>query len=677
MKNHLDCLRLAGLLCCLTPVAAAVAQTANPSESPAAAAEPAADDAYRVVVTGARAPMPLKDTPQRIEVVTREEIAQTPHQDLADLLDKTTNVEIKQYPGMNSAIGMRGFTPNSPMTGESWQTLFLLDGIPAMKDNISLLPTYGIARVEVLKGPASALYGSQAVSGVINLIPVRRTGALQGGVGLAYGSFNQRTVQADVGGALTPWFNLDYFGSWQKQGDYKSGDGTKWNNSSAEQYSHGLRLGFELAPGWSLDARADLARGNDVENPGARISYSGTPTTKDVKRDLYSATLKGRLDAHTLSATVYTGKETNTLYDVATDGARRLSFDANLDWHGAQLKDEWTWAQGYKLVYGLDYDVTKAGSVSYMFGPAQAYNPNSKLENAALYAQQNIELNDGNTNLYVGGRYDRFKLSTLETPYLSGTNTPRSQTFNQFSPSVGIKHYFTPMVAVHATVGKGFMAPSAWKLAGDFGDGFNNYRGNPNLKPESSRSADVGISLERDSWNADLTFYDTRVKDKIVSAKEIVNGSTIRTWTNADKARMRGIELTAGANLTPNLKLGVGYTHSMRAESESAGSWKDLEYVPKHSARLSLDGDWGKLSGRIGARYSGKATKSAYFADWSSTTGKYGGYALWDASFAYKPMPNHTLRFSVDNLFDRYYESVPGYAMPGRAFKLAYRWDFK
>ena len=674
----MESIRLAGLLFCLTPVAAAVAQTAGPAEAVAVASvqEGGANaDTYRVVVTGARSEMRLKDTPQRIEVVTRKEIEQTPHHDLADLLNKNTNVDIKRYPGMNAAVSVRGYTPSSPMVGESWQTLFLQDGIPAIKDNIGLIPSHGAARVEVLRGPSSALYGAQAMSGVINVIPVRRTGDLQGGVGVSVGNFKHRSVQADIGGALTPWLNLDYFGSWQKQGDYKSGDGTRWNNSAATQYSHGLRLGFELAPGWTLDARADLARGDDVGNPGAWSEYDGKPTVKDVKRDLYSAKLKGVMGQHAVSAAVYSGKETNITYKAPPSGERPLDFDAKITWQGVQLKDEWTWADGYKLVYGLDYDQTKAGSVSYLLGPATVYNPDSKLQTTAIYAQQHMAFNNDQTNVYVGGRYDRFKLSTLPTALLPN-NTPQSRTFNQFSPSAGIKHYFTPMVAVHASAGKGFMAPSAWKLAGDYST-FSNYRGNPNLKPESSRSADIGVTLEQPDWNVDLTFYDTRVKDKIVSYKYQEAGKGYTSWINADQARMRGLELTAGWDINPNLKLGLGYTHSLRAESESKGVWKDLEYVPKHSARLTLDGNWDKLHTRVGARYTGKATKSAFFADWSSTTKQYPGYTLWDASVAYRFLPNHTLSFSVDNLFDKYYESVPGYAMPGREFKLGYRWDFK
>ena len=154
LKMKMESIRLAGLLFCLTPVAAAVAQTAGSVEVVAASQDTGANaDTYRVVVTGARSEMRLKDTPQRIEVVTRKEIEQTPHHDLADLLDKTANVDIKQYPGMNAAVSVRGYTPSSPMVGESWQTLFLQDGIPAIKDNIGLITSQGAARVEVLIRP--------------------------------------------------------------------------------------------------------------------------------------------------------------------------------------------------------------------------------------------------------------------------------------------------------------------------------------------------------------------------------------------------------------------------------------------------------------------------------------------------------------------------------------------
>lgn len=679
LKKNLESIRLAGLLFCLTPVAAAVAQTAAPVDSVTVAAAPEAvvnDEAYRVVVTGARAPVALKDTPQRIEVVTRQEIRETPHRELADLLGKTTNVDIKRYPGMNGSVGMRGFTPSSPMTGESMQTLVLQNGIPAVNNNISFMPVNGVARVEVMKGPASSLYGSQAMSGVINVIPVRRTGDIQGGVGVSAGNHNLRQVEADIGGAINETLNFDYFGNWEKRGDYKDGHGQTMEFSGYKQHSHGLRLGAELAPGWTLDARADLFRANDVQNPGPDPEIRQFETSKDADRDLYSLTLQGKVDQHTLSAAAYTGKENYLNYDLKKDGRLVQSYDSRIKWHGLQLKDEWDWAEGYKLVFGYDYNQTKASARSGTPPWTFSYNPDSKLKTHGLYAQQNISLNEGSTNLYVGGRYDRITMSTLPTDGLG--NVTQSRDFSQFSPSAGIKHELAPGISLHASAGKGFSAPSAWKLSGEYSgsdwkqDANGNwypvpitYVGNANLDPESSVSVDAGIGFERDNWNMDLTLYHTRVKDKIV-AYDVSPG--LKSWRNADEVRMRGLELAGNWQFNPNLRLDLGYTHSFRSEQRNGSVWSPLEYVPKNTVRAALVGNWDKLHARLGARYNGKSWKSR---------AERGGYTLWDMSLGYAINKHHTLSLSVDNLFDRYYEEVHGYNMPGREIRVGYRWNFR
>jgi outer membrane receptor protein involved in Fe transport len=533
-----------------------------------------------------------------------------------------------------------------------------------------------VARVEVMKGPASSLYGSQAMSGVINVIPVRRTGDIQGGVGVSAGNHNLRQVEADIGGAINETLNFDYFGNWEKRGDYKDGHGQTMEFSGYKQHSHGLRLGAELAPGWTLDARADLFRANDVQNPGPDPEIRQFETSKDADRDLYSLTLQGKVDQHTLSAAAYTGKENYLNYDLKKDGRLVQSYDSRIKWHGLQLKDEWDWAEGYKLVFGYDYNQTKASARSGTPPWTFSYNPDSKLKTHGLYAQQNISLNEGSTNLYVGGRYDRITMSTLPTDGLG--NVTQSRDFSQFSPSAGIKHELAPGISLHASAGKGFSAPSAWKLSGEYSgsdwkqDANGNwypvpitYVGNANLDPESSVSVDAGIGFERDNWNMDLTLYHTRVKDKIV-AYDVSPG--LKSWRNADEARMRGLELAGNWQFNPNLRLDLGYTHSFRSEQRNGSVWSPLEYVPKNTVRAALVGNWDKLHARLGARYNGKSWKSR---------AERGGYTLWDMSLGYAINKHHTLSLSVDNLFDRYYEEVHGYNMPGREIRVGYRWNFR
>ena len=131
---------------------------------------------------------------------------------------------------------------------------------------------------------------------------------------------------------------------------------------------------------------------------------------------------------------------------------------------------------------------------------------------------------------------------------------------------------------------------------------------------------------------------------------------------------MRGLELAGNWQFNPNLRLDLGYTHSFRSEQRNGSVWSPLEYVPKNTVRAALVGNWDKLHARLGARYNGKSWKSR---------AERGGYTLWDMSLGYAINKHHTLSLSVDNLFDRYYEEVHGYNMPGREIRVGYRWNFR
>lgn len=262
-----------------------------------------------VVVTGSRAPTLLKNEPQRIEVVGRADIDNTPQRELVDVLKKNTSVDLIQYPGALAGIGVRGFGPQ--FSGINQRTLVLVDGLPAMTDNLSTLGTQDVRQIELLKGPASALYGSQAMGGVLNLVTRRSTGPLHGAVTVEAGNFDARALQGRVGGSVGETLNFDYAGNVQHQGNFKMGNGQTREHSKYTVQNHSLRLGIDLGNTWKLDWRGDLYRGKDIQNPGD-VAYGITnQTTKDLDRWGQRVTLQGNLNsAHTVNASVFQGKQT-------------------------------------------------------------------------------------------------------------------------------------------------------------------------------------------------------------------------------------------------------------------------------------------------------------------------------------------------------------------------------
>lgn len=654
--------------------------------APGAARADEATALEAVVVTGRRVATKLDDTPQRIEIIDAQDIEHTPSRELTDLLKKNSSVDVIQYPGNLSGIGIRGFRPE--FSGINKRSLLLIDGRPAMSTNLSLVSLDQVERVEVLKGPASALYGSQAMGGVVNLITRESRGAMAGMGQVSLGEFNLKELRGRVGGNLTQALDFDYAGSWFDQGDFTAGGGVQRPNTAYRQQNHALRVGFDLNPDWRLAAKTDVYRGRDIATPGDIAYGLNQQSNKDMDRQGTDLKLTGRLGAHAVSATVFGGSqwyETTAKTSTTASVQQYLpyrSFEEDLHWTGAQLQDAWTWAPNATLVAGVDLEHAKSVTLSYNAngtrkGPFSADNTR---DSTGVYAQNSWDFNAGDTAVFIGLRHDRIRVETLDTPYKTGF-TPTSASFGSTNPSLGFKHLVGAGVRVHGTVGRGFITPAASELTGDATTvvaGKNEItRGNPSLKPESSVTLDLGAEWSAGAWSGDVTVFDTQVRDKIArdGGTQVDANNKVFTYVNATQARMRGLELEARWRLSAALRLSFAGTQFFQARQQVGNGWEDINNVAKQTLRLGLDANQGALSGRLGARYVGR-TKDQDWVNGSGNQVQYGGFTVWDAYVRWQVAAQDSLAASVDNLFDRYYAEKYGFPQPGRNVKVSYRHDF-
>lgn len=240
-----------------------------------------------VVVTANRKATSKENVPQSITLIQQDDIRLTPAQELTDLLKNNAAVNVIQYPGLLSGIGIRGFRPE--VGGLNQSVLLLLDGRPAGTTNLATINPGDIERIEVLKGPASALYGSQAMGGVVNVITKKSTGEIRSSLYTEYGSFQTMKAGASSGGNISR--NLDYdlsFTTFDRNKNFKlgednlfrdlldAGNATKFYEEGPEQvddsrgdgvrrtstrlgYSTGsLRLGYQLHNNWRVDVKLSL-----------------------------------------------------------------------------------------------------------------------------------------------------------------------------------------------------------------------------------------------------------------------------------------------------------------------------------------------------------------------------------------------------------------------------------
>lgn len=144
--------------------------------------------------------------PQSITVIDKAAIELTPSSDFTDIIKKNSSVNIIQYPSLSSGVGIRGFRPQ--FSGLNQRALLLVDGRPAGTANLSTINSADIERIEILKGPASALYGSQAMGGVVNVITKKSTGALRSNIFAEYGSYE--TLKLGGASGEPNSFNREY-----------------------------------------------------------------------------------------------------------------------------------------------------------------------------------------------------------------------------------------------------------------------------------------------------------------------------------------------------------------------------------------------------------------------------------------------------------------------------------
>lgn len=650
-----------------------------------------------VMVTSRRVQSKLDDTPQRIEVIQSKDIAKTVQNDLTDLLKKNSSVDVIQYPGALSGIGIRGFRPE--YSGINKHTVTLIDGRPISGDNLALINADSLQQVEVMKGPGSALYGSGAMGGVVSMVSRKSQGDIHGQANLSYGSFNTSEGKFRVGGNIGASTDFDYAGSLISAGDFTMGGGEVRPYTGYKMANHSVRLGYDINTDWRLDAKLKSWTGRDVGSPGDIAYGTNAQAQKQMSNSDRDVSLTGRSGDHSLKSTVYAGTQ---YYDMTTISSTTasyraqlpaISFIGDLSFSGWQAQDAWAWTKDSVLLIGIDNQTAKSVSRSFDLGikgvPEKAPGTsNNQRLSTGIFAENSWAFNEGNSSAYVGIRRDNITVETLDTPLKTGF-TPSKFDFTATNPSAGFKHLLIPGWSLHGTIGTAFIAPDALYVTGSYQTPrtvgtktvYDYVVGSPSIKPENSLSKDIGVEWGNNSLSLDVTVFDTKIKDKIVSVKTTDtsggtnNGGVTTTYVNAQEGNIRGIELQGRWAITPHYKLTFGGTQYAYDYSLVSYMQVDENNIPKQAFKLALDTEHGALTSRLSARYRGDMKDQDFVNGGGSQVG-FGGFAVVDLSARYRIDKAQSVALSVENLLDRFYTEKFGYNMSGRNIRSNYQYDF-
>ena len=605
-----------------------------------ASAEIAADatDFDEIVVTGTRTEVALEDSLVPAQVVDREEIERSQARSLQDLLKGRAGVNFTNQGGAGklTTLFLRG--------AESDHVLVLVDGIRIGSATAGLamfqdLPVDQIERIEIIRGPRSSLYGSEAIGGVIQIF------TRKGGVGfephfrIGAGSHSLREASAGFSNRTERgWISAE--GAYQETDGINAcrGSGTLFQGCFADEpdldgyrnVSVSLRGGVNVNDALTLEGHFLNADANN-EYDGSIFGGNETETTQQVLGSKLTWTPGDRVKL-TLQAGRSADKS-DAFFREAGTRSYVNTFDTRRDTASAQA--DFAFAQGQLLTAGGDWQRDEVTSTT-------AFTIDSRDNTAAFVEYQ--------------GQFGAHQLQA------SVRNDDNEQFGNHTTGSVGWGMALGSDFRLNATYGTGFKAPT-------FNDLYYPFGGNPDLEPEESRSLNVGIGQYASAWNWTFNVYETRI-DSLTgydSAFELVQ---------VDEARIRGAELTfatsiAGWDLSTQLSY-VDPRADAGLTAEGADNPNYGKLLPRRAprtGRIDIDRSFGAF--RFGTTVSGA---SARYDDAANNV-RLGGYGTVDLRVEYAFHPDWTLQARASNVFDRDYETIAWYNQPGREYGLSLRYQ--
>lgn len=587
----------------------------------------AATDLDQVVVTASRTARTQDQTLAAITVIDRDDIERLQPGSLPDLLRGTPGVSLSNNggPGKATSLFLRGT--------ESDHVLVLVDGIrigSATSGGAALqdIPIEQIERIEIVRGPFSSLYGSEALGGVIQIFTRRPRSAFAPTFSFGVGSFDTQRVSAGVGGrGGQGWYSInaaheDTAGIDAFRGNPALARPERYRDPDLDGYrnqSLTLQGGYRFNDAWEADARLLRAEGrneydgslnNEADSVqqvvGTRVRFAPTDRfalTANAGRsaDRSDAFLRG-----VYSSTFDTRREQGSLQaDIGTGGSL---VSVGVDWSRDEVDSS--------TAYRVDHRSNRG-----LFGQWQ--------QDVGAHALQASVRRDDNSQF--------------------GGKTTGSALWG-WSVSDALR--------LTASAGTAFKAPTFNELY------FPGY-GNPGLQPETSRSVELGVRGKHGGGGWSLNGFDTRIDDLI--AYDATLGE-FGGPNNIDRARIRGVEAGADTVLAGWMVQGSATWLDPRNDAGGRSQGKVLPRRARETARVDAD----RRFGAIGLGASVIASGERY--DDLANTRRLGGYATTDLRIAYAMTEAWSVQFAANNVFDRQYETAAFYRQPGRNYLLTVRY---
>ena len=596
-------------------------------------------DTDQIVITASRAPASEAQTPASVTIVDRQRIERLGDALVPTLLRLTPSVAVTvQGPaGLFTEVRIRG--------AENNHTLLFIDGIrandPATGDfaRFELLNADLVSRIEVVRGPQSALWGSEAIGGVI---AVNGTPASPGHAASAEaGSFGFRRASAS-GSLVAGHASLEGAVGWQRA-------------TGIDSFG---------APGGDRDGYRNLSgrlRGTVALGPAVRIGATGFALTGRAQFDGYDP---------------ITFERTDTL-----DSSRNRLTAGRIWAEFGRDRSAWAGRIGASLLHSSNHNFLDDGPLNRTRGTRRTVD--AQLERTAatgpiahrLIIAADLERETFRARDVVFGGFtnqDRDRSHDAVTAEWRGTAkgltadvAVRRDLFNRFKDATSLRASLLAEVgggvALAGSYAEGIAQPTFFDLYGFFP---NNFVGNPSLRPESSRGFEGSVRFRRSAVAAALTVYRQRLHDEIVDTFDPITFLS-STANSSGVSRRSGIEAELGWQAAPEARLSANYAY-LKSTQPATVADRRLEELrrPRHSGSIALDGASGRWSYGASLVYVGAHLDREEVFPFGIV--RLGAYWLAGARVAYSLRPGIELFARGTNLTDRRYEDSAGYRTEGR-----------
>lgn len=574
------------------------------------------DKTETMVITGNPYSQTADEIMSTVSVINRMEIERIQPKSIAELLQTTAGIDIASNggPAQLTSVFVRGTN--------STHTLFLVDGVRidtvtgSGGASVSDIPTYQIERIEIVKGPRAAMYGSDAVGAVIQIF----TRKLEGGefqASVEYGSNNYQFAGVTAGishgnGAST--FSV----SRETSNGYDVTDNEYPVDDDKDEYE---KVNLSLKGNQSLNEALTLnwlGRYDDGNyDYDGNSSYTVLAPSQEYKKHLFSTGLNYNKKqwSHDLSIAQYQEKQ-DRLGDYSADNQTNRN--------------------------QINYDSTyrSENNFSYNFG-GQFYR--DEYEGNGSFDGQSRN----STSAFIGGLYESETLLTeLSVRYNDVQNTGSEVTYN-----ISAGYNINASVFASINYGSGFKVPTFYQL-------YDSWSGNEELKLETSESWEFLLRADVLGTKAELSYFQLDFENLLD-----YDYST-STYANIADAEISGIELSLSKDLNDlSLSANYAYTDTEDKNATDTVASKQLSRRARHKANFKASYNWDSVSLNAAYRYQG--TRFDAYSNSSLSA-----YSTVDISVSYNLTDAWKLQVKANNVIDEEYETAPGYVTPGREYYL-------